>query len=100
MLSKRADFPLSMAANGAQGQTLAEMESLPAGDMTIGELNRYFNITSHLPATVTEMYLKSDQIPLRPRVTLGRPFLYLIVDRETNLPIFIGTATDIGEEIE
>lgn len=30
------------------------------------------------------------------RVTLNRPFLYLIVDAQTNLPVFIGTVTDIA----
>jgi len=31
------------------------------------------------------------------QVYLDRPFVYMIVDTETNLPIFIGAATDIGE---
>ena len=30
-------------------------------------------------------------------VVLDRPFLYLLIDCETNRPIFIGTAMDIGE---
>jgi len=30
-------------------------------------------------------------------VYLDRPFVYMIVDTETNLPIFIGAVTDIGE---
>lgn len=30
-------------------------------------------------------------------ITLDRPFLYMIVDNATNLPIFIGTVTDLGE---
>jgi serine protease inhibitor len=28
-------------------------------------------------------------------VTLDRPFVYMIVDNATNLPIFIGVVTDI-----
>ena len=28
-----------------------------------------------------------------PRVYLDRPFLYMLVDRETNLPAFIGVVT-------
>ena len=28
-------------------------------------------------------------------VTLDRPFIYMIIDNETNLPIFIGAVTDI-----
>lgn len=30
------------------------------------------------------------------RVTLDRPFIYMIIDNETNTPIFIGAVTDIG----
>ena len=29
-------------------------------------------------------------------VTLDRPFLYLLVDTETGLPLFVGTVTDLG----
>ena len=29
-------------------------------------------------------------------ITLDRPFVYMIIDNETNLPIFIGTVTDIN----
>ena len=28
-------------------------------------------------------------------VTLNRPFVYMIIDNATNLPIFMGTVTDI-----
>ena len=37
-------------------------------------------------ATITERF-----------VTLDRPFVYLIVDNETTLPIFMGVVTDIGK---
>ena len=30
-----------------------------------------------------------------PEVYLDQPFLYMLVDRETNLPAFIGVVTDI-----
>lgn len=30
-------------------------------------------------------------------VTLDRPFIYIIVDQQNELPVFIGTVTDIGE---
>ncbi len=30
-------------------------------------------------------------------VYLDRPFVYMLIDCETNLPIFIGTAMDIGQ---
>ena len=31
------------------------------------------------------------------RVTLDRPFVYMLVDCVTNRPFFIGTLTDLGE---
>lgn len=37
------EFALAMTANGAKGQTRAEMEKLLGGDMTIEELNYYLN---------------------------------------------------------
>ena len=33
---------LSMTANGAKGETLAQMEALLGGDIPIGELNEYY----------------------------------------------------------
>ena len=30
-------------------------------------------------------------------ITLDRPFVYMIIENETKLPIFIGTVMDIGE---
>ena len=32
-----------------------------------------------------------------PVILLDRPFLYMIVDNATNLPLFIGTVTDLGD---
>lgn len=49
-------------------------------------------------ATVVEMLAggaaPSDEIKT---VYLDRPFVYMLIDCETNLPIFIGTATDIAQ---
>ena len=40
----------------------------------------------------------SAEVEITPqhRVILNRPFLYLIADAQTNLPVFIGTVTDIA----
>ena len=50
-------------------------------------------------ATVVEMV--RDSAAMEPEetktVTLDRPFVYLLIDGETNLPLFIGTVTDIGK---
>lgn len=90
--SQAADF--SAMINSSAGN-ISINRVIHKAHITVGEAG-----TKAGAATVVEMYLGGVQTPARPRVTLGRPFLYLIVDRETNLPIFIGTATDIGEEIE
>lgn len=49
-------------------------------------------------ATIVE--IKQDSAPIQqeePKIVyLDRPFVYMIVDCETNMPIFIGTAMDIG----
>jgi len=49
-------------------------------------------------ATVVEMWA-GNAAPVEPpkEVYLDRPFVYMIVDTETNLPVFIGAVTDIGE---
>lgn len=51
-------------------------------------------------ATVVELEDKAgievfDEEPKE--VYLDRPFVYMIVDTETNLPVFVGAVTDIGE---
>ncbi len=49
-------------------------------------------------ATVVEMWATSALETKPPKeVYLDRPFVYMIVDTETNLPVFIGAVTDIGE---
>ena len=49
-------------------------------------------------ATVVEM-LNGSAAPAESEikyVTLDRPFFYMIIDRENNIPIFMGTVTDIN----
>ena len=50
-------------------------------------------------ATVVGMMVGSAPMPIETpkEVYLDRPFVYMIVDTETNLPVFIGAVTDIGE---
>ena len=49
-------------------------------------------------AASTIITLEPECEPLAPvtSVILDRPFLYMIVDTQTNLPIFIGTVTDLA----
>lgn len=48
-------------------------------------------------ATVVEMAEGSAAPEERKEVILNRPFIYMIVDTKTNIPVFIGTAMDIGK---
>lgn len=48
-------------------------------------------------AAVTSVYLDGGSAPTKPKeVILDRPFVYMIIDSETNLPIFIGTLTSVA----
>ncbi|MBQ8497411.1 MAG: serpin family protein, partial [Clostridia bacterium] len=51
-------------------------------------------------AAVTEITIECTSAALHTgkikNITLDRPFVYMIIDTENNLPIFIGTVTDIG----
>jgi len=50
-------------------------------------------------ATVVEMKAESAMKPLEPpkEVYLDRPFVYMLIDCETNLPFFIGAMMDVEE---
>ena len=49
-------------------------------------------------ATAVEM-AKNAALPLEEpkRVILDRPFVYMLIDCETNIPFFLGALTDVGE---
>ena len=47
-------------------------------------------------ATVIEMVDKMSMPAISKHVFLDRPFVYMLVDSESNLPFFIGTMTDIN----
>ena len=47
--------------------------------------------------TVVEMLCGSAYEPDPHYVILDRPFVYMLIDCSTNLPVFIGAVTDIGE---
>jgi serpin B len=48
-------------------------------------------------ASAVEMLLGSAPMKEPKTVYLDRPFVYMLIDCETNLPVFIGTVTDVGE---
>lgn len=48
-------------------------------------------------AAVTKVEMKLTSSPIGERVILDRPFVYAIIDTDTNLPIFIGSVIDLGK---
>jgi serpin B len=49
-------------------------------------------------AAVTKVGLKTAGNVILQSVVLDRPFIYAIVDNETNLPLFIGTVYNPNEK--
>ena len=47
-------------------------------------------------ATAVEMIRATGALRDVVSITLDRPFVYLIIDSNTNLPLFMGTVTDLG----
>lgn len=69
------------------------------GDIYIGNILHKTFITVDTEGTkagaVTKVQMKELAIVDNPhKITLNRPFVYAIVDNETNLPLFIGTMTN------
>ena len=73
------------------------------GDTKIGRVIHKTHIdvsesgTKAAAVTVVEMLTEGviEEPPQPKYVTLDRPFLFMILDNQTNLPIFIGTVKDI-----
>ena len=71
-------------------------------DLLVGEVKHKTAITldkngtkaAAVSATVKAMKSMSAKPPV---VTLDRPFVYMIVDNTTGLPLFIGSITDVGK---
>lgn len=70
------------------------------GNIYIGEvLHKTFisvDANGTKAAAVTKVEMKNESIMIPERVvTLDRPFVYMILDNTTNLPVFIGTVIDL-----
>jgi serine protease inhibitor len=86
-------------------QYLAEFSRLATSELGNIFINRVFHKAyiyvdekgTEVGATIAvEMTLKSA-VEVSKTVCLDRPFIYMLIDCETNLPVFIGTAMDIGK---
>ncbi|MCM1132901.1 MAG: leucine-rich repeat protein [Ruminococcus flavefaciens] len=50
-------------------------------------------------AAATSVEISNDSVPMLPEknVVFDRPFVYFIIDTEANIPVFMGTLTDVSE---
>ena len=80
------------------------MGTTDTGDLFLGNVIHKTKITVNqkstkaAAATAVIMYATGAVAPPEDPVTviLDRPFVYLIIDTQTNLPLFMGTVTDLG----
>lgn len=74
---------MSMIANGADGETLVQMYETSFTDEAVSDTNRW--VSEQTDGCIPEVM---DQIP-------KNTMMYLIIDCEHNLPIFLGTMMDV-----
>ncbi|MCM1054946.1 MAG: serpin family protein [Bacteroides sp.] len=93
-----------VSAFDAEKADFSKMANVENGNLYIGSvIQKTFiavdeNGTKAGAATAVEM--KNDTIalpPIKKQVYLDRPFIYMIVDNETNLPIFMGCVEEVSE---
>lgn len=93
-LGMRAAFDGGMADFSNLGQS-------SLGKICIGEvLHKTFICVDELgtkAGAVTKVEMKAEGAVVMPekQVVLDRPFVYLILDNATGLPVFMGTVTDL-----
>lgn len=78
----------------------SKMAHSSRGNIYIGEvLHKTFISVDELgtkAGAVTKVQMNDESAPMSEWVVnLNRPFVYMIIDNETNLPVFIGTVMDI-----
>jgi len=84
----------------AFNQDKADFSKLGSGDLYIGSVihKTYIQVDANgtKAAAVTKVGINLKSAPAEPekKVILDRPFVYVIVDNTTNLPVFIGTVID------
>ena len=78
----------------------SKMAHSSRGNIYIGDvLHKTFISVDELgtkAGAVTKVQMNDESAPMSEWVvTLNRPFVYMIIDNETNLPVFIGTVMDV-----
>jgi len=94
---KELGIPSAFDGNTAD---FSQMAHSSRGNIYIGEvLHKTFICVDELgtkAGAVTKIEMVDECAPMSQwMVNLNRPFVYMIVDNETNLPVFIGSVTDI-----
>lgn len=91
------DMGMTSAFGG--GADFSKMASCADGNLYIAEAihKTYIEVDENgtKAAAVTGMGANAESEPVVIRVRLDRPFVYMIIDNETNLPIFIGTLMSV-----
>lgn len=100
------DILISLGMDSAfvgQGADFTDMAICGGGKLAIGAVvhKTFIEVTQAgtRAAAVTSVEMNCESAPMPPEkeIILDRPFVYMIVDDETNLPIFIGAVTEVFE---
>lgn len=94
---KELGMPSAFSGDTADFSKMAQSSR---GNIYIGEvLHKTFISVDELgtkAGAVTKVQMNDESAPMSEWVvTLNRPFVYMIIDNETKLPVFIGTVLDI-----
>ena len=97
-LLKDLGMPTAFSSDDADFSKLGKSSR---GNIYIGDvLHKTFISVDELgtkAGAVTKVEMKDESAPMSEWVVnLNRPFVYMIIDNETNLPVFIGTVMDIA----
>ena len=86
-----------------QGADFTDMATCSKGNLAIGNVKHktFIEVTQSgtKAAAVTDVEMNYGSAPVMPEkeIILDRPFVYMIIDENADLPIFIGAVTEIGE---
>ena len=97
-LLKDLGMPTAFSSDDADFSKLGKSSR---GNIYIGDvLHKAFISVDELgtkAGAVTKVEMRDESAPMSEWVVnLNRPFVYMIIDNETNLPVFIGTVMDIA----
>jgi len=93
---------MGMSTAFTSGADFTDMATSSLGNIYISSVRHktYISVDNEgtRAAAVTDITCKATAAPTyKLTATFDRPFVYMIIENETKLPIFIGTVMDIGE---